>query len=132
MRPVLRPLAATAVAALLAVSASCGGDGGADLSEEARNGRDLARSNGCAACHGNDGQGGVGPSWVGLLGSERELEDGTTVIADRDYLYRSIAEPDAEVVAGYSVRMPSNGLDDAQISDVIAYIEELSQEPADG
>ena len=133
MRSVLRSATAAAVVVVLAVTASCGGDGGSsDLSEAARNGRDLARSNGCAACHGNDGQGGVGPSWVGLPGSERELEDGTTVIADGDYLYRSIADPAAEVVAGYSVRMPSNGLDDDQIADVIAYIEELGPEPADG
>jgi cytochrome c oxidase subunit 2 len=117
---------------VLAVTASCGDDADGDLSEAARNGRDLARSNGCAACHGNDGQGGVGPSWVGLAGSEVELEDGTTVIADRDYLYRSIADPDAEVVAGYSLRMPTNGLDDDQIADVVAYIEELGAEPADG
>lgn len=132
MRSVLRTLATASVAVLLAVTASCGGDDGPELSEAARNGRDLSRSNGCAACHGNNGQGGVGPSWVGLAGSEVELEDGTTVIADRDYLYRSIADPAAEVVAGYSVRMPTNGLDDAQIADVIAYIEELSEEPAGG
>ncbi len=132
MRTVLRTLAATSVVAVLAATASCGGDGGADLSEAARNGRDIARSNGCAACHGNDGQGGVGPSWVGLSGSEVELEDGTRVVADRDYLYRSIADPAAEVVAGYSVRMPPNGLDDAQIADVITYIEELGREPDGG
>ena len=132
MRSVLRGAVATAAVAILAVTASCGGDGGSDLSEAARSGRDIARNNGCAACHGNDGQGGVGPSWVGLAGSEVELEDGTTVIADRDYLYRSIADPDAEIVAGYSVRMPPNGLDDDQIADVIAYIEELGAEPADG
>jgi cytochrome c oxidase subunit 2 len=132
MRPVLRTLAAASVAALLAVASSCGGDDGSELSEAARNGRDISRNNGCAACHGNNGQGGVGPSWVGLAGSERVLEDGTTVIADRDYLYRSISDPAAEVVAGYSVRMPTNGLDDSQIADVIAYIEELSQEPAGG
>jgi hypothetical protein len=54
-----------------------------------------------------------------------ELEGGGSVVADVDYLRRSIVEPDAEVVAGSSISMPVTNLTDAEIDGVIAYIEEL-------
>ncbi len=109
------------------VAAACAGDGGGDLalSAEAEQGREIYNSNGCAGCHGRGADGGVGPSLVGLPGSERELVDGTTLVADREYLIRSIADPAADIVAGYNLRMPSNQLSDADIELVIAYIEEL-------
>jgi cytochrome c oxidase subunit 2 len=108
---------------------ACGSDGGAsdvELSPVAAQGRDVIRSNGCAACHGRDGEGGVGPTFVGLFGRDVELDDGSTVVADRAYLVESIRDPQAKIVAGYRLPMPSNQLDDAQIDQVIAYIEELS------
>ena len=98
--------------------------GGAD----ATNGEQLARSAGCAGCHGSDFGGGAGPSWVGLARSERTLADGTVVVADPAYLVRAIADPSAEVVAEYTLRMPANGLSDAEIADVVAFIETLADE----
>lgn len=56
------------------------------------------------------------------------LEDGTSVVADRDYLYKSIREPGAQIVAGYQNLMPASvamEMSDEQIDDVIAYIESL-------
>lgn len=56
------------------------------------------------------------------------LEDGTSVVADRDYLYQSIREPGAQIVAGYQNLMPASvamEMSDEQIDDVIAYIESL-------
>lgn len=103
---------------------ACGDDSG--LSEVAERGKNTALSNGCASCHGASGQGGVGPTWVDLAGSDRELKDGTTVVADEAYLIRSILEPNAEEVAGYTIAMPVNGLEEAQAADVVAYIEELT------
>lgn len=103
---------------------ACGGDSG--LSEVAERGKNTALSNGCASCHGANGQGGVGPTWVDLAGSNRELKDGSTVVADEAYLIRSILEPNAEEVAGYTIAMPVNGLEEAQAADVVAYIEELT------
>ena len=88
-------------------------------------GRDLVASNGCAACHGADGGGGVGPSWVGLAGSDVELVDGTTVVADESFLRRSILEPEAELVAGYGVVMPGNVLEPYQVDALVAYIRSL-------
>jgi cytochrome c oxidase subunit 2 len=121
------------VLALAAVS--CGDDGGqADStpgsSEQpgAANGEQLARSSGCAGCHGPDFGGGAGPGWIGLAGSEVELADGTAVVADSAYLTRAIADPSAEVRAGWTLRMPANNLSDAEIADIVAFIESLADE----
>ncbi len=107
------------------VLAACGGGDDVDLSPAASEGRQIARDQGCAACHGSDGQGGVGPAWVGLAGSAVELEDGSVVAADSEYLRRSITDPGADLVAGYTTKMPENTLSDPQVDAVVAYIEEL-------
>ena len=83
-------------------------------------------SSGCAGCHGTDGKGGVGPTWIGLAGSDRELQDGSIVVADDAYLVRAIAEPGADLLADYQLQMPQNRLTDDDIADVIAYIKDLS------
>lgn len=112
--------------ALVVVGASaCGGGDETGLSEAAARGKETSISNGCASCHGTDGRGGVGPSWRGLAGSEVELDDGSTVVADDDYLLRSILDPAAEIVPGYSVRMPQNSLSEDDALDIVAYIREL-------
>lgn len=129
-----RLLAAASVTAVLAIAgAACGGDdGNQNLSEAGARGKDVANANGCASCHGSNGQGGAGPTWVELAGSNVELADGSLVVADHAYLVRSIVEPDVELRAGYTLRMPVNGLTDEQVADVIAYIEDLSPETIDG
>jgi mono/diheme cytochrome c family protein len=127
-----RILLAGGAAALLTLGA-CGGDDGGNLSEQAQRGKDISSSNGCASCHGANGQGGVGPTWIGLAGSDVEVkvpedEGGGTriVVADDDYLRRSILDPAAEEVVGYTVKMPTNGLSEADADAVIAYIKELT------
>ena len=40
-------------------------------------GKQLYSSKGCVACHSIDGADGVGPTWKGLFGKEREFTDGT-------------------------------------------------------
>ena len=89
------------------------------------NGEQLSRSSGCAGCHGQDFGGGAGPEWIGLAGSDVELTDGTVVVADTAYLTRAIADPSAELVAGYNLKMPANSLSDAEIADIVAFIETL-------
>jgi mono/diheme cytochrome c family protein len=93
----------------------------------AQTGRDLVRTQGCAACHGADGQGGIGPAFVGLFESEVTLDSGETVIANRDYLIESILNPAAAIVDGYSIVMPSNSLTPAQAASVADYIEYLGE-----
>ena len=111
---------------LLVLGASACGDDDSGLSAVAQRGKNTANSNGCASCHGAAGQGGVGPTWIDLAGSEVELKDGTTVTADDTYLIRSIVEPAAEEVVGYTLAMPTNGLSEAEAADVVAYIKELT------
>ena len=118
-------VAATFLLALSLAGCAAADDEAITLSPAAIGGRDIARSNGCAACHGANGQGGVGPAFVGLYLSDRELIDGSIVVADRDYLYESITQPGAKLAAGYRGRMPSNNLDDAQVASIMAWIEEL-------
>ena len=117
---------------LLAIAAACGDDSPrGDGSPAAEEGRQLAQRSGCTACHGASGEGGIGPAWVGALGTEVELDDGTTVTVDEDYLTRAIAEPGAQVHAGYEYPMPENQLSDAEIAQLVAYIVELNGESSD-
>lgn len=124
------PLVAVVAATVLV--ACGGGDGDADadgppasLSPAAATGRDVVAAAGCAACHGADGRGGIGPAWVGLYGSTVTLEDGTTVVADNAYLTRAVSDPDAERVEGFALKMPANDLSPEQVAQVVAYLREL-------
>lgn len=122
---------AVAGLALSAVLAACGGsddDGPAvSLAPTAAEGRQLAIDSGCAGCHGKDGQGGVGPAWTGLAGSTVTLADGTSVVADDDYLRRSIIDPQAQIPAGYTIVMPKNTLvTPEQVDAIVAYIKALA------
>ena len=128
-----RLVAASGLTLAMAVAAvACGDDGdGASSSQAtpgtpAERGEQLARSKGCAGCHGQDFGGGAGPEWVGLAGSEDTLTDGSTVVADEAYLVRAIANPGAELVDGYNRKMPANNLSDAEIDDIVAFIQSLA------
>ncbi|MEA2001893.1 MAG: cytochrome c [Actinomycetota bacterium] len=113
--------------AAMALLAACGGDSGpdGDLSDAALEGRKVAAASGCTACHGDNGEGRVGPAWVGLAGSVVDLEGGSAVTADTAYLSRSITDPQAEIVAGVTVAMPTNDLSGDEVAALVAYIEEL-------
>jgi cytochrome c oxidase subunit 2 len=89
-------------------------------------GENLARQNGCFACHTTDGTVEIGPTWQGLYGSEVELSDGSFVTADGAFLAESILDPNATIVAGYpSGAMPPYTFTQDQIADLIAFIESL-------
>ena len=63
----------------------------------------------CASCHSLDGSELVGPSWQGIYERETKLADGTTVIADDEYLRNSILNPNGQIVEGYPPnQMPVN------------------------
>jgi len=90
-------------------------------------GKQLAQANGCLGCHSTDGSKLVGPTWNGLYGSERELQDGSKVTADEAYLKESIVDPGAKVVKGYSPVMPSfSQLSDEDLQALIEYIKSLN------
>jgi cytochrome c oxidase subunit 2 len=86
----------------------------------------LTIQNGCRGCHTIDGSAGTGPTWFNLYGSQVQLADGTTVIADDAYIHESIVNPQAKIVAGFeSVLMPTFELTDEQIADITAFIKTL-------
>jgi cytochrome c oxidase subunit 2 len=83
---------------------------------------------GCAACHTLDGTPKVGPSFLGLIGKEEIFEDGSTLVADEDYIYESIRQPALKIVQGYPNAMPANiaeDMSDEQIADLIEFIKTL-------
>ncbi len=91
-------------------------------------GRLWAEQNACLSCHSPDGGKLVGPTWLNVYGSTEELEDGTSVTVDDDYIRKSILDPNAQIVAGYPAAMPaalSEGLSDDQIDDIIEFIKSL-------
>ncbi|MCW5876861.1 MAG: cytochrome c oxidase subunit II [Anaerolineales bacterium] len=94
-------------------------------------GQRWAATYGCTACHSLTGQSGVGPTWLGLYNHEVTLTDGSVVIADLDYLHRSIVDPNAQVVAGFQPGvMPQDfaeRLTEEQIQQIIAFIVSLQQ-----
>ena len=117
---------ATAVALLaLGACSSSSSSAPADLSPEAAAGREISISAGCASCHGEDGNGRVGPKWIGLADSQVTLSDGTVVTADDAYLYESIKDPGAKKRRGASGIMPANKLTDEEIASIIVFIRAL-------
>jgi cytochrome c1 len=90
----------------------------------------LAEGQGCLQCHTTDGTPASGPTWKGLAGSTRPLEDGQQVIADDLYLFNSIVDPNAQVVEGYDPLMPTfyaDQLDEQQITDLVEFIKSLAE-----
>jgi cytochrome c oxidase subunit 2 len=93
---------------------------------DAARGQKLYNESGCKACHSLDGAKGVGPTWKGLFDEDVKLNDGTTVEADEAYLTESIKDPNAKVVEGFNANsMPTFGLKDGQIADLVEFIKTL-------
>ncbi|MFH1184413.1 MAG: cytochrome c oxidase subunit II [Chloroflexota bacterium] len=89
-------------------------------------GKALVSQNGCLACHSVDGTALSGPTWRGLYGSNVELSDGSTVVADVTYLIASIEDPGAQVALGFQPGiMPQYSLTEAQVNDIVSYLQTL-------
>jgi len=102
---------------------------GMPIEDPIEKGKQLVQGNGCLGCHTTTGGKLVGPTWKGLYGSQRELQDGTMVTADEAYLHESIVNPTAKIVKGFQPMMPPfSFLKDEQIQAIIAYIKSLSPE----
>jgi len=80
----------------------------------------------CNTCH-LGGSGGRGPVLNGVPGSTVQLADGSTVLADDNYLRESIMNPQAKIVAGYQPLMPTfQGLvSEEGLLQLISYIKSL-------
>ncbi|NNE35668.1 MAG: cytochrome c oxidase subunit II [Rhodothermales bacterium] len=87
-------------------------------------GESLFRANACNSCHTVDGSRLVGPSIQGLFGSERQFADGTSAVADEEYLRTSIVAPASQIVESYPNVMPATyaSLRPDDVSKIIEYI----------
>ena len=103
--------------------AGTGSASGGSLVEQ---GEQLARDQGCIACHSLDGGAGVGPTWKGMVGKNETLIDGSSVLVDDGYLKESIVNPNAKVVKGYAPIMPPAQLTDDQLDALVAYLKSAS------
>jgi cytochrome c oxidase subunit 2 len=98
-------------------------------SETAATGKELAAKNGCTGCHSVDGSSGVGPTWKGLFGKQVAVTTAgkeRTVTADADYIKKSITDPKADVVKGFSPIMPAfSQLSEKDLDALVEYIRSL-------
>mgnify|MGYP001627471773 CR=1 FL=1 len=91
----------------------------------------LLKQNACLTCHSQDGSKIIGPSFRGLYGRTEIVEtDGKEreLLADDEYIARSIREPNADVVKGYMKGLMvsyANVLNDEQIAHIIDYLKTL-------
>lgn len=88
-------------------------------------GRKLYQEKGCMGCHSLDGTSVVGPTFQHIMSHEVELEDGTKVPVDENYLRESILNPNAKIVKGFQPNlMPAfQGLvTEEELGALIAFI----------
>jgi len=96
-------------------------------------GHQVLVKNGCNACHSIDGSKLVGPSYKGGWGNMREVNTGGTkreVLVDAEYIHRSIYEPNADVVVGYSkgLMLSYKGIvTEEEVDQIIAYIKSINE-----
>lgn len=65
----------------------------------------LLKANACVTCHSLDGSKIIGPTFKGLYGRKTIVETDSgekEIVADDDYIKRSILDPNVEVVKGYN------------------------------
>jgi cytochrome c oxidase subunit 2 len=94
-------------------------------------GQAVAVRRACLACHTIDGQRHVGPTWRGLYESKVKLIDGRTIVADEAYLTKSMMEPRADIVEGYTPVMPTyhTVLSEPETAALVEYIKSLRDAP---
>lgn len=93
----------------------------------------LLRGTGCLACHSLDGAKLVGPSFAGLYGSQRTVNEGNTqktVTADEEYITSSIYDPNLQIVEGFARNLMQSYrelLTEEQIAIMTEYLKTIGQ-----
>jgi cytochrome c oxidase subunit 2 len=68
----------------------------------------------------------VGPSYLGIFGRKTKLADGREIVADEEYLNRSIENPAADLVEGYPAGlMPKLPLTPEERATIVEYLKTL-------
>lgn len=117
--------------AALVVGSACTGDAPeVTLSARGKLGRAVAQANNCLSCHSTDGPELTGPTWKDLYGSTVDLKGGGTAVVDEAYIRRALREPNAERREDATGQMPmfdADRINDAELDDLIAYLEDLAR-----
>ena len=82
----------------------------------------------CAACHNLTAETKIGPGFKGLFGSNREYTDGTSGVADENYIRESILYPNRKRKVGFeNANMNSfqGLLSENELRGVISYLKTL-------
>ncbi len=93
----------------------------------------LLEVNGCIACHSLDGAKRIGPPLNGIFGGTVVVTTNgkkRTIAVDRDYLQRSILDPRADVVEGFTSTMPTNfkhQIGEKNLNTILDYLESIGQ-----
>ena len=101
-----------------------------EVLEPSELGAKLYTAKGCNACHSLDGSKVIGPSWKALYGVERRFSDGSSSIADENYLRESILNPNKRVVEGFQPNLMvawEGLLSEEELNGLIAYIKTLKE-----
>jgi len=100
--------------------------GGSGTGTMAEKGAALFTQYGCVTCHRSDAQGQC-PKLEGIYGKSQDLEGGTSVVANDDYIRESILSPMAKIVKGFKPVMPSfqGQVSEEQLQQLIAYIKSI-------
>ncbi|CAN5419350.1 hypothetical protein BH23BAC3_BH23BAC3_17670 [soil metagenome] len=99
----------------------------ADEEVSVEQGERLYTAYACHTCHSLDGSRLVGPTFGGVYESEREFADGTSAVADEEYLIESILHPGEKIVEGYdNVMPPYDYLSEGEIQSLVEFIKAQS------
>lgn len=102
--------------------------------DENNEGFKLLEKNGCFACHTVNGTKGVGPSFKGLYGSEKEVQTNGTnrkLVADDVYIKNSIYDPNSDLAIGFPpglMKSYKGTIKDKDIPKIIEYFKSLKAE----
>lgn len=97
-------------------------NGGKDDSLAAT-GEQLFKSLACTSCHSANSQT-RGPNLEGIFGKQVQLQDGSSVLVDENYLRESIVNPNAKIRMGFAPNMPTfrGVIGEDQVLQLVAYL----------
>jgi len=122
-----QPVAVTVPDASLDAAIDAPPDAPASETATRERGAELFQTLGCIACHSLDGTFRIGPSLLADWGTMIELDDGTRVVVDENYVRESILDPQAKKRAGFAPVMPAFGgrLTPDVVDALLIYIKSL-------
>lgn len=93
-----------------------------------KRGEMLYTLKGCNACHSVDGSANTGPTWLNLYGYEHSYTDGSTHVADDNFIRQSIYEPSAFIRQGYPNQMASyqGNINAEELAGITTYMKSIS------